>query len=155
MGILICEAISCKMAKTCAYSFWFCCTAALCISICGASVSSALDPLVQHRKGHRKTTDGRLCAAAFVHNDVTHTNCASTTAPDGTVGTEWCYVEQQAVVGGAPMWDFCSPRVDYAELRRAVGYMFEEKAYELADATDVLLDLGKETTNMIERVDAA
>merc|ERR1711972_1062075 len=137
------------------YSFCFCFTATLCISAFGASVPNTLDSLVQHRQGHRKTTDGRLCAAAFVHNDVAYTNCASTTAPDGTVGAEWCYVEPQAAAGGSPIWDFCSSRVDYAELRRTMGYAFEEKAYELADTTGVLLDLGKEAAQMIDRIEAA
>jgi len=59
---------------------------------------------------HRKTVDGRLCAAAYVHNSQAFTvrthlvmvlqlclpgcqDCTSAANPDGVSGREWCYVE--------------------------------------------------------------
>merc|ERR1711862_599843 len=72
------------------------------------------------RLAHRRTVDGRLCSQAFVHEELTHTDCVAAAAPDGTHGGEWCYVaEQVSDVGRA--WDHCAPRVDYPQLREACG----------------------------------
>jgi len=40
------------------------------------------------------TEDGRLCAAAFVHEGVTYFDCTSPRSPDGNLkNKEWCYVD--------------------------------------------------------------
>ena len=49
----------------------------------------------QHRQQHRRTLDGRLCAAAFVFDRQTHTGCSDGTNPAGEHGREWCYVDAQ------------------------------------------------------------
>ena len=51
----------------------------------------------QHRQQHRRTLDGRLCAAAFVFDRQTHTGCSDGTNPAGEHGREWCYVDAQVV----------------------------------------------------------
>ena len=59
---------------------------------------------------HRKTLDGRLCAAAYVHDSQAFTaqllshvtvlalaglvqDCTTASSPEGISGREWCYVE--------------------------------------------------------------
>ena len=49
----------------------------------------------QHRQQHRRTLDGRLCAAAFVFDRQTHTGCSDSSNPAGEHGREWCYVDAQ------------------------------------------------------------
>ena len=49
----------------------------------------------QHRQQHRRTVDGRLCAAAFVFDRQTHTGCSDGSNPVGEHGREWCYVDAQ------------------------------------------------------------
>lgn len=41
--------------------------------------------------------DGRLCAAAFVQNDVTYTGCTVARAPDGTSGNCFSCVDVEVV----------------------------------------------------------
>lgn len=53
----------------------------------GAQAGSALQRLTEFRSRHRKTLDGRLCAAAFVHEGQTYTDCTDARSPDGTTGT--------------------------------------------------------------------
>lgn len=48
--------------------------------------SSALQRLTEFRQQHRKTIDGRLCAAAFVQDNQTYTDCTDARSPDGTSG---------------------------------------------------------------------
>jgi len=47
------------------------------------------------RQQHRRTIDGRLCAAAFVQNRKTYTSCTDSPNPAGESGRPWCYVEAQ------------------------------------------------------------
>ena len=49
----------------------------------------------QRRQQHRRTLDGRLCAAAFVFDRQTHSGCSDGSNPDGEHGREWCYVDAQ------------------------------------------------------------
>lgn len=49
--------------------------------------AQALQQLTEFRKSHRRTVDGRLCAAAFVQDDQTYTDCTAAKAPNGTAGT--------------------------------------------------------------------
>ncbi|CDJ44018.1 LCCL domain-containing protein, putative [Eimeria tenella] len=46
--------------------------------------AQALQQLTEFRKSHRRTVDGRLCAAAFVQDDQTYTDCTAAKAPNGT-----------------------------------------------------------------------
>ena len=54
-----------------------------------------LQPLTNFRKQHRRTIDGRLCAAAFVQDRKTYTGCTTAPNPAGESGRPWCYVEAQ------------------------------------------------------------
>jgi hypothetical protein len=58
------------------------------------------------RAQHRRSIDGRLCSAAFVHDHQTYTNCTDVTDPSGTAGSDWCYVEPQLLnqAGGKANW---------------------------------------------------
>ena len=61
-----------------------------------------LQPLTDFRQQHRRTIDGRLCAAAFVQNRKTYTDCTTASNPSGESGRPWCYVEAQAGLGTTP-----------------------------------------------------
>ena len=52
-------------------------------------------PLTKFRQQHRRTIDGRLCAAAFVQNRKSYTGCTDAPNPNGESGRAWCYVEAQ------------------------------------------------------------
>ena len=54
-----------------------------------------LQPLTKFRQQHRRTVDGRLCAAAFVQNRKAYTGCTEAPNPSGESGRPWCYVEAQ------------------------------------------------------------
>merc|ERR1712032_1498077 len=70
-----------------------------------------LQPLTSFRQTHRRTVDGRLCAAAFVQNRETYTGCADAPNPAGDSGRPWCYVQAQILGadGNAPAWNYCAP----------------------------------------------
>ena len=57
-----------------------------------------LQPLTKFRQQHRRTVDGRLCAAAFVQNRKAYTGCTNSANPLGESGRMWCYVEPQVSV---------------------------------------------------------
>lgn len=48
--------------------------------------ASVLQNLTSNRRQHRRTVDGRLCAAAFVQDDQTYTDCTTARAPNGALG---------------------------------------------------------------------
>ncbi|GIX64147.1 PA14 domain-containing protein [Babesia caballi] len=104
-----------------------------------------LQKLTEFRQRHRKTVDGRLCAAAFVRNGNKFTDCTATEAPDGSVGREWCYVEVQLVGAGFRDWDFCAGVVDYDVLRSKATLLSQMKASELAHS---VLQLTKEESRL-------
>ncbi|KAL8453847.1 hypothetical protein Emag_001655 [Eimeria magna] len=81
--------------------------------VAGVAAESALQKLTEFRPRHRKTVDGRLCAAAFVHEGQTYTDCTDARSPDGVTGREWCYVEVQLLGKGPKDWEFCSPPLNY------------------------------------------
>ncbi|KAL8270762.1 hypothetical protein Esti_005317 [Eimeria stiedai] len=83
----------------------------------GAAAESELQKLTEFRPRHRKTVDGRLCAAAFVHEGQTFTDCTDARSPDGVTGREWCYVEVQLLGKGPKDWEFCTPPLNYNALR--------------------------------------
>mmetsp|Transcript_66174 Transcript_66174/g.183218 ORF Transcript_66174/g.183218 Transcript_66174/m.183218 type:complete len:146 (-) Transcript_66174:104-541(-) len=80
-----------------------------------------LQRLAEFREQHRRTLDGRLCAAAFVQNRQSFTDCTAAPNPEGESGRPWCYVEPQLLgVSDVPAWGFCAPVTDYDEVRAAV-----------------------------------
>jgi hypothetical protein len=56
--------------------------------------------------------------------------------------------QEQAANAGAQQWDYCVPKLNYAEVRARVGSAFAEKAHELADAVAVVQGLSKEATRL-------
>ena len=86
-----------------------------------------LQPLTKYRQQHRRTVDGRLCAAAFVQNRKAYTGCTDASNPIGESGRPWCYVEPQVIFcfgldfyvcwqagcllqlldAGSPPWNYC------------------------------------------------
>merc|ERR1712054_460194 len=81
-----------------------------------------LQPLTQFRQQHRRTIDGRLCAAAFVQNRQAYTGCTSDRNPVGESGRMWCYVEPQLLAGGSSSWNYCAAVVDYDVLRQEASH---------------------------------
>lgn len=67
-----------------------------------------LQPLTKFRQQHRRTIDGRLCAAAFVQNRKAYTDCTDAPNPVGESGRPWCYVEAQLMDVGIA-WAYCAP----------------------------------------------
>ncbi|KAF8823008.1 PA14 domain-containing protein [Cardiosporidium cionae] len=53
-----------------------------------------LQELTEFRQRFRKTIDGRLCAAAFVQDDQTYTDCTDARSPDGSAGKNICQYHQ-------------------------------------------------------------
>merc|ERR1719420_74142 len=70
---------------------------------------------------HRKTTDGRLCAAASAQDEQTFAGCSSMASPDGSVGRPWCYLAPQLIdaSGDAQNWQYCAGVIDYDAVRAA------------------------------------
>lgn len=56
----------------------------------GAAGNDMLAKLTEFRSRHRRTIDGRLCAAAFVHDGQTFTDCTNVRSPEGTAGKRTC-----------------------------------------------------------------
>merc|ERR1711862_87462 len=115
------------------------------------AAAPTLEQFDNYRLSHRRTNDGRLCAASHVQSEVAHTACATHLSPEGVAGREWCYVEEQAAAAGPNTWGYCAPNVDYAAVRTRMRYAFEEKAHELAETTRVLLGLTKESAQIIDQ----
>merc|ERR1712032_1764824 len=92
-----------------------------------------LQPLTSFRQTHRRTVDGRLCAAAFVQNRETYTGCADAPNPAGESGRPWCYVETQVLgaSGDAPAWNYCAPVIDYDAMRAEAKAVFDSKLGEV------------------------
>lgn len=105
--------------------------------------------LTRFRQQHRRTRDGRLCAAAFIQDQQPFTNCTDidspTPAPNNVASREWCYVEPQLLnqpVDGKtlPNWDFCSAVPDYDELRQTLDLDGLEGLPEGAEKEDAGMD---------------
>merc|ERR1711907_792953 len=92
-----------------------------------------LQPLTKFRQQHRRTIDGRLCAAAFVQNRKSYTGCTDAPNPSGESGRPWCYVEAQLRDTNAAeaAWNYCAPVVDYDALRSELGGVFQSKVSEV------------------------
>merc|ERR1719282_903688 len=86
---------------------------------------------------HRRTIDGRLCAAAFVQDRQAYTGCTDAPNPEGVSGRPWCYVEPQLTEGDAT-WGFCAPVIDYAAVRSATKRVLSAKVGEVQGAVGKL-----------------
>lgn len=126
------------MTRLCAATF----AALLFLGKCSAQETGydreALQSLTEYRQQHRKTVDGRLCAAAFVQDDHTYTDCTTARNPEGVSGRQWCYVEVQLLGKGPRDWDYCQDVVDYDSVRASARGMFDEKAENLKAASGQL-----------------
>merc|ERR1712084_175329 len=85
--------------------------------------------LTKFRQQHRRTVDGRLCAAAFVQHRQAFTDCTDAPNPDGVSGQPWCYVESQLQPGSAS-WGVCAPLADYGAAREEAARALRAKAQE-------------------------
>ena len=74
------------------------------VALRGMTLACAHVFSAQHRQQHRRTLDGRLCAAAFVFDRQTHTGCSAGTNPAGEHGREWCYVDAQVAHASGAIW---------------------------------------------------
>lgn len=59
-------------------------------------------------------------------------------------------LQEQAASAGEQKWDYCAPKINYADVRRRVEDSFGEKANEIAHAIDVVQSLSKEATRLCE-----
>ena len=50
--------------------------------------------------------------------------------------------------------EYCSPKTNYADVRKRVAYAFSEKAIEIADVIAVVQKLSKEATRLAADIDA-
>ncbi|CDU16073.1 LCCL domain-containing protein, putative [Plasmodium yoelii] len=114
---------------------------------------NSLEKITEFRQQHRKTLDGRLCSAAFLHDDQTYTDCANTTSPDGTTGREWCYVEVQLLGKGERDWDYCAGVINYDKIRIDAKRMFEGKSLEADRLNDRLNSLKMRINSMVNKYD--
>ncbi|CXH86529.1 LCCL domain-containing protein [Plasmodium berghei] len=114
---------------------------------------NSLEKITEFRQQHRKTLDGRLCSAAFLHDDQTYTDCANTTSPDGTTGREWCYVEVQLLGKGERDWDYCAGVINYDKIRIDAKRMFEGKSLEADRLNDRLNSLKLRINSMVHKYD--
>ncbi|ANQ05983.1 LCCL domain [Plasmodium coatneyi] len=132
----------------------FCCFVLKGISVLGRDPTSALERITEFRQQHRRTLDGRLCAAAFLHDDQTYTDCTSATSPDGTSGREWCYVEVQLLGKGSRDWDYCANAVNYDKLRLHAKKVFEDKSIEADRLKERLHVLNSRVHSMLQKYDS-
>merc|ERR1719362_146242 len=102
------------------------------VTLATAPSDKELATLTRFRRQHRRTLDGRLCAAAFVQGGSTYTGCTDTPNPDGISGRVWCYVEPQ-VLDEKTSWGYCAPVVDYNSLRRQVTKEMPTKVREVQE----------------------
>ncbi|CRG94711.1 LCCL-like protein, putative [Plasmodium gallinaceum] len=110
-----------------------------------------LKKLTEYRQQHRKTVDGRLCAAAFVQDDQTYTDCTKATDPNGITGKEWCYVEVQLIGKGNRDWDYCKGVINYDIVRSKARTFFQAKSNELSSAVNKLDEENKKLGSIYEK----
>merc|ERR1712187_520030 len=103
---------------------------------------------------HRRTLDGRLCAAAFTVDQRDYSGCVTLPSPDGVVGREWCYVAEQVASAGANPWGFCAEAVSFGRARAVAQAALEERVSELSDETAVMLALSAEADRLTMKVHA-
>jgi hypothetical protein len=112
------------------------------------------DSVTTYRQSHRWSLDGQLCAAAFEHNSNMHVGCSSALDPNGNIGREWCYLEEQIAKGSDLNWGYCETKIDFQSLRAHAAISFQEQAYELAATTSVMVELGKEAAELLRSMSA-
>jgi hypothetical protein len=59
--------------------------------------------------------------------------------------------KEQVANAGPQKWDYCAPKINYADVRQRVGNAFVEKANEISDAIAVVQGLSKEATRLLRR----
>merc|ERR1719188_1790048 len=91
-----------------------------------------LEPLTKFRQQHRRTVDGRLCAAAFVQHRQAYTGCTDAPSPSSISGRPWCYVEPQ-LGATESRWGYCAPVVNYGAIRVETHHKNEEKIQEMQE----------------------
>merc|ERR1719359_386929 len=94
---------------------------------------------------HRKTVDGRLCAAASAQDEQTFAGCSTLATPDGDIGRSWCYLSPQLVDASSDSknWQYCTGIIDYDAVRAAA---LPEFAAAVSDIRN-----GKARANLAER----
>ena len=80
-----------------------------------------LQPLTKFRQQHRRTVDGRLCAAAFVQSRKAYTGCTDAANPIGESGRPWCYVEPQVALLEALSMSVLEPLRSFSMVDRLPG----------------------------------
>jgi hypothetical protein len=83
-----------------------------------------LDTMSKFRQQHRRTLDGRLCAAAYEYKGKEFTSCTrtETPGPGHEIGRAWCMVDNALIdATTAPNWGYCGNVTDYDRLRRRVA----------------------------------
>ena len=81
--------------------------------------------------------DGRKCASKFIQSGKVYTDCTIVASPDGKNNKrEWCYVD--AIAGGTPNWDYCSPILDYDVIREQANIIQTTFLPELRKAVEVV-----------------
>ncbi|EEA06823.1 PA14 domain-containing protein [Cryptosporidium muris RN66] len=116
-----------------------------------APTSELLQELAQYRQQFRRTIDGRLCAAVFVQDFQTYTDCTIARSPDGTSGREWCYVEPQVAAQGVNNWNYCLPIVNYDLVRAKASEAFEIKVKESGNIAKQLDNQAARLMDILER----
>lgn len=125
--------------------------AAALVSSVAASPAEAVG---NFRQEHRSTVDGRLCAAVFVHGHAAYSGCATVASPDGTVGREWCYVEDGIGGSNSEDWGYCAPRTDYGDVRMRVANAYAEKRHEFIEMVGVIQSLSKDVARATDALRA-
>jgi len=112
-----------------------------------------LQPLTNFRQQHRRTIDGRLCAAAFVQNRKSYTGCTDAPNPTGESGRPWCYVEAQLLGSdsGEAAWNYCAPVVDYDAMRKSMAAVFDSKVQEVRSLVTKLQKTQRAAENTLEK----
>jgi Fibronectin type II domain len=88
---------------------------------------------VNHKK-KRHTTDGRMCALAFVQDRVTYYDCTTARNPAGEISSkEWCYVDPTEKGSN---WGFCKSIMDYDKVREANQNYLSELTVECRKVND-------------------
>merc|ERR1712137_1284905 len=86
-----------------------------------------LQALTEFRQQHRRTVDGRLCAAASVQDRHAFTGCTAARDPAGASGRPWCYVVAQ-LSAADKNWNYCAPVTDYDAMRVSAAQAAEARA---------------------------
>lgn len=99
-------------------------------------------------KRTRYTKEGKKCAASFVINDNTYTDCVMLRTPDNKDNKEeWCYLDSPKK--GEQHWGYCEPTLDYDYVREEAMkdlQMYDKEKYELS------IKISQEIINVRNRI---